>query len=216
MGKRAIDPLPPPPRSSLFLLLISGDSSEIRRRGIDWKICYDFGWDGCGVSVWREEGKSTRRRGGEEYNAGSPTRRFTTEKRGPRRIYWPEREREENLCEDSHKFWQVVLLAMKNQNFSFQAPPSFFRVSRNETRRSKLVQRKTRQGSSRREKTRRSVSNSTIISCVGPEIASKIEGARRERGDANRSSFFSFSPLDASEPRQISPLFISSPSALLF
>lgn len=127
-----------------------------------------------------------------------------------------EREREENLCEDSHKFWQVVLLAMKNQNFSFQAPPSFFRVSRNEARRSKLVQRKTRQGSSRREKTRRSVSNSTIISCVGPEIASKIEGARRERGDANRSSFFSFSPLDASEPRQISPLFISSPSALLF
>lgn len=60
-----------------------------------------------------------------------------------------EREREENLCEDSHKFWQVVLLAMKNQNFSFQAPPSFFRVSRNEARRSKLVQRKTRQGSSR-------------------------------------------------------------------
>lgn len=95
LGKRAIDPLPPPPRSSLFfLLLISGDSNEIRRRGIDWKICYDFGWDGCGVSVWREEGKSTRRRGGEEYNAGSPTRRFTTEKRGPRRIYWPERERE--------------------------------------------------------------------------------------------------------------------------
>lgn len=93
-----------------------------------------------------------------------------------------EREREENLCEDSHKFWQVVLLAMKNQNFSFQAPPSFFRVSRNEARRPKLVQRKTRQGSSRREKTRRSVSNSTIISCVGPEIASKIEGARRERG----------------------------------
>lgn len=32
--------------------------------------------------MWREEGKSTRRRGGEEYNAGSPTRRFTTEKRG--------------------------------------------------------------------------------------------------------------------------------------
>ena len=76
---------------------------------------------------------------------------------------------------------------------------------------------------------RTSRSNSTIISasCVGPRIEAEREKEKekerkrerekeRERGDASRSSFFSSSPLDASEPRQISPLFISSPSALLF
>lgn len=141
---------------------------------------------------------------------------FYNREEGPRRIYWPEREREENLCEDSHKFWQVVLLAMKNQNFSFQAPRFFeFR----ETKRGDRNWSKERRGKvllvvKRREdryRTRR------LFRAWAPRsLPRSKERGERERGDANRSSFFSFSPLDASEPRQISPLFISSPSALLF
>lgn len=61
----------------------------------------------------REDTSSGGEPGYNAGNAGSASRCLTT-KKDPRAIYYGRRT--ENLCEDSH--WQVVLLAMKNRNFS--------------------------------------------------------------------------------------------------